>query len=166
MSKSNGPSRKEIYSKKLRDPRWQRKRLEIMERDSFTCQSCYDNESTLNVHHTYYEYGNDPWDYPEGSLITLCERCHEIETKDGKHYKDYLVRQLCTKGFLSGHMHAFANIIAASDFFGSGGGNDPRLAAFEYFMRSEEAQHTVHQMMLDEIREKVFQGAGAGNESA
>lgn len=31
------------YSQKLRDPRWQKKRLEILERDSFTCQHCHDH---------------------------------------------------------------------------------------------------------------------------
>ncbi len=64
------------YSEKRRDPRWQRKRLEIMGRDDFTCQQCGSTTSTLNVHHRYYEPGRDPWDYPNGALITLCEDCH------------------------------------------------------------------------------------------
>lgn len=64
------------YSEKLRDPRWQRKRLEVMERDGFACQNCGDNEKTLNVHHHYYEKGKSPWDYPESALATLCEDCH------------------------------------------------------------------------------------------
>ncbi len=65
------------YSDKLRDPRWQKMRLEIMGRDTFTCRLCYDSESTLNVHHLFYDRGAEPWDYPEESLITLCESCHE-----------------------------------------------------------------------------------------
>jgi len=68
------------YAEKLRDPRWQKKRLEIMSRDEFTCCNCYDAESTLNVHHHYYEKGKNPWDYPNSALATLCESCHkEIE---------------------------------------------------------------------------------------
>lgn len=43
------------YYEMLKDPRWQKKRLEIMERDEFACRDCGDKESTLNVHHTYYE---------------------------------------------------------------------------------------------------------------
>lgn len=65
------------YSEKLRDPRWQRKRLEIMERDHFTCRLCGDASSTLNVHHLRYRKGHDPWDYNENYLVTTCETCHE-----------------------------------------------------------------------------------------
>lgn len=69
--------KKQEYWKKLQDPRWQKKRLEIMERDEFTCRCCDDNESTLNVHHAYYVKGRDPWEYPCFSLTTLCKNCHE-----------------------------------------------------------------------------------------
>jgi len=39
---------KVTYAEKLKDPRWQKKRLEIMERDEWTCQWCVDSESPLN----------------------------------------------------------------------------------------------------------------------
>jgi hypothetical protein len=65
------------YTEKLKDPRWQRKRLEIMERDDFRCCECGDKDSTLNVHHLYYEKGNDPWDYANCFLKCLCASCHE-----------------------------------------------------------------------------------------
>lgn len=67
------------YSEKLKDPRWQKKRLVILERDEFTCQSCFDSESTLNIHHKVYNKGKDPWDIDDCCLITLCEHCHENE---------------------------------------------------------------------------------------
>lgn len=66
-----------MYSERLKDPRWQKKRLQIMERDRFTCRLCSDTETTLNVHHLFYEKGADPWDYPDSSLLTVCEPCHE-----------------------------------------------------------------------------------------
>ena len=69
------------YADLLKDPRWQKKRLEIMKRDYFTCQSCGDDKSTLNVHHAYYENGKKPWEYPDDSLITWCEDCH-VERKE------------------------------------------------------------------------------------
>ena len=65
------------YVEKFKDPRWQKKRLEIMERDDFTCTICGNSEKTLNVHHGYYERGKQPWDYPDIALKTLCEDCHE-----------------------------------------------------------------------------------------
>ena len=70
---------KKNYSDKLKDPRWQRKRLEILERDNWHCQNCFDGESTLHVHHRRYFYGKDPWDYENHLLLTLCENCHEDE---------------------------------------------------------------------------------------
>lgn len=68
--------RKPMYYELLRDPRWQRKRLEIMERADFACEYCDDTASTLNVHHLYYEKNHHPWDYPSEALICICEDCH------------------------------------------------------------------------------------------
>lgn len=65
------------YSEKLKDPRWQKKRLEIMQRDEFACRNCGEDKDTLNVHHGYYERGLDPWEYPDDTLHTLCEKCHQ-----------------------------------------------------------------------------------------
>jgi len=67
------------YSEKLKDPRWQKKRLEILERDQWMCQHCYDTKSTLSVHHLYYESSRDPWDYDDAALVTLCNDCHQFE---------------------------------------------------------------------------------------
>ena len=72
------------YSEKLRDPRWQQKRLKVMERDQFTCRDCGDSESELQVHHCFYEKGG-PWETADNLLLTLCSECHsdrqEVETK-------------------------------------------------------------------------------------
>jgi hypothetical protein len=65
------------YGELLRDPRWQRKRLEIMQRDGFGCAECRSATRTLNVHHRYYEKGRAPWEYPDAAFVTLCEDCHE-----------------------------------------------------------------------------------------
>ena len=64
------------YYEKLRSPQWQRKRLEIMERDDFTCRSCGSTDNPLNVHHKTYRKNTDPWDYDDKNFITYCEDCH------------------------------------------------------------------------------------------
>lgn len=71
--------RKSPYSDLLRHPRWQKKRLEIMQRDGFGCQWCLATDKTLNVHHLYYAPGRAPWEYEDGSLVTICEDCHSAE---------------------------------------------------------------------------------------
>lgn len=76
------------YAEKLRDPRWQRKRLEILQRDDFTCRYCGSKDETLHVHHLQYQWGKDPWDYHSGHLLTLCATCHETESamrKESEH---------------------------------------------------------------------------------
>ena len=62
------------YSEKLRDPRWQKKRLKVMERDKFTCQMCGSTKKTLNIHHLRYH--GEPWNTPLKYLKTICEDCH------------------------------------------------------------------------------------------
>jgi len=65
------------YSEKLKDPRWQKKRLEILSRDEFTCRHCFEDGETLHVHHLVYKRGQNPWEYDNEDLVTLCESCHE-----------------------------------------------------------------------------------------
>ena len=64
------------YSEKLKDPQWQKKRLEIMSRDGFRCIKCESESNTLTVHHFYYISGRQPWEYPNASMHTLCRQCH------------------------------------------------------------------------------------------
>lgn len=45
------------YSDKLKSPKWQKKRLEIMRRDKFRCRLCKDEETQLSVHHKEYING-------------------------------------------------------------------------------------------------------------
>lgn len=77
------------YAEKLKDPRWQKKRLEIMERAGFKCEACGDSKETLHVHHGYYERGFDPWDYEDATLWCLCASCHELLAADLRnlHYE-------------------------------------------------------------------------------
>lgn len=65
------------YSKKLQNPNWQKKRLEILSRDNFQCISCGSNDKELHVHHRWYQFGKEIWDYPDSCFETLCHECHE-----------------------------------------------------------------------------------------
>lgn len=105
--------RSKTYSEKLRDPRWQKVRLRVLERDDWHCQDCFDGESTLHVHHLYYEQNRDPWDYPLDAFVTLCESCHEVETTHRLSAERALVRALRAKGFLSIDIEEVAEGIAA-----------------------------------------------------
>jgi len=80
------------YSEKLRDPRWQRKRLELFQRDNFKCRRCGDSKKEIQIHHLVYRKGLQPWEYPENAMITLCVVCH----KEAEELRDYVCLQLGT----------------------------------------------------------------------
>ena len=65
------------YQSDLMDPRWQRKRLEIFQRDGFQCLRCWAVDRTIVVHHRIYHLR--PWDCPDFDLETLCDACHHKE---------------------------------------------------------------------------------------
>lgn len=67
------------YVEKLKDPRWQKKRLEVLEAGGWKCASCSDSKATLHVHHRQYFKGREPWEYEAGQLEVLCENCHALE---------------------------------------------------------------------------------------
>jgi len=115
------------WFEQLKDPRWQKKRLEIMNRDRFECICCGEDKGLqLHVHHTYYGKGKAPWEYPDDSLETLCEECHKMKKdiddkfseslkifaieKAGYHDKNYL------RGIIDGNrvIDAVNNSVAIS----------------------------------------------------
>jgi hypothetical protein len=96
------------YSDKLKDPRWQKKRLEVFERDGWCCQCCGDSESPLNVHHKYYNKNKNPWEYQLEELMTLCDQCHEVEYNDRYGDEKDLLVMIKAAGFLSNDVHILA----------------------------------------------------------
>jgi 5-methylcytosine-specific restriction endonuclease McrA len=64
------------YKELLKDPRWQKKRLEVFERAGWKCEWCGAKDNTLHIHHKYYDFQLKPWEYPSESLACLCEDCH------------------------------------------------------------------------------------------
>ena len=87
-------------NKLWKDPRWQKKRLEILERDGWKCRICEDSKKTLHVHHCFYNKKFKPWEYPKDcGLITLCEDCHKVEHEERKNAEEDLVSILEYKSF-------------------------------------------------------------------
>lgn len=95
------------YGEQLLDPRWQRRRLDIMQRDEFKCVECGDATKTLHVDHRVYFKGRLAWEYPDDELQTLCKDCHRSVTGLRREL-ELLVAQLderhldCLVGYASG----------------------------------------------------------------
>lgn len=64
------------YSDKLKSPKWQRKRLEVLQRDDFKCRLCGNTEIELQIHHL--KYSGEPHEAPLENLITYCKVCHQV----------------------------------------------------------------------------------------
>lgn len=79
-----------LYKEKLLHPKWQKKRLIILQRDGFKCTLCGDDQTTLHVHHEGYEGYKNPWDYEDDKLKTLCSDCHLLITAHGQDDIRYL----------------------------------------------------------------------------
>jgi len=69
------------YSEKLKDPRWQRRRLEVLSAANWKCEFCGDDTEPLHVHHT--KYSGEPWDAPAKDLVALCASHHQQIAVDG-----------------------------------------------------------------------------------
>lgn len=144
---------KKTYSEKLRDPRWQKKRLEILSRDEFTCRNCGDTETTLHVHHKYYERNLEPWEYPEEALITLCEICHESEEvalKEGsmifmEHYRKSPFMAMDLESIGIAFQSASTPLCHVSDVV---------VSAMEYFLSTPELQREMVDRYFEYLRKR------------
>ena len=108
----NKEARRTAYGEKLKDPRWQKQRLRILERDGWACQLCFNTESTLHIHHLYYEVGFEPWEYPAEALVTLCESCHTDEGEARPTEEKALLQMLRQKGFLANDLMCLSDGIS------------------------------------------------------
>ena len=104
------------YSKKLSNPQWQRKRLEILQRDKWMCTCCHDATNELQIHHLDYIPGIEPQDYPDDMLTTLCINCHNKEQGREK-METHLATTLKMKGFLLSDLLGLSCLIDTNDQF-------------------------------------------------
>lgn len=105
---SNTQDRRSAYLEKLRDPRWQKRRLQIFERDGWCCQFCGAADKTLHVHHRWYDPG-EPWESGDTALVTVCEPCHELEGRRSTF--DALLLSALRKHFSSGDIGWLAMVL-------------------------------------------------------
>jgi len=99
MSKTYTLAQKKYYEK-LKDPRWQKRRLFILERDEWKCRCCENGDKTLTVHHLWYKKGKEPWDYTDEALVTLCEDCHETEREFRQDLEVWLIQEIKKRLFV------------------------------------------------------------------
>lgn len=80
------------YKEQLLDPRWQQKRLNILNRDNWKCIFCGDTDTTLHVHHN--SYSGLAWEAPDSELTSVCKHCHILITFFNKEWKSFKVLKI------------------------------------------------------------------------
>lgn len=60
-------------------------REKMFARDNYTCQCCLRKGGKLNMHHIQNFSSDVDGRYDESNVITLCEDCHSISSKDSFH---------------------------------------------------------------------------------
>ena len=82
------------FSNAYSDPRWQKLRLRVFERDNYTCQFCGNTSIQQHAHHKWYRDGLLAYQYELKELITLCSICHQkthdIQEKELKKASQFL----------------------------------------------------------------------------
>lgn len=68
-------SRAKTYSEKLMHPKWVALRRRLFSLYGEQCSWCGATKR-LQIHHKFYEWDREPWDYPEETLEILCVDCH------------------------------------------------------------------------------------------
>jgi len=63
----------EEHKQLLIDPRWQKKKSDICNRDGWKCVKCGKKTESLHVHHLIYPPSGLPWDIADIYLQTLCK---------------------------------------------------------------------------------------------
>jgi hypothetical protein len=110
------------YFEKLKDPRWQRKRLELLEAANWQCQHCSAASKTMHVHHNFYRSKADPWDYPNHAFAALCEDCHQAAEVDRKELKE-CIESIYDAEFPLFNLHAAIGLLRGLRMFNKIGVN-------------------------------------------
>lgn len=109
---------KKSYSDLLKSPKWQKKRLQILKRDKWKCKLCGDEETMLQIHHKEYINGQDPWNYDNSLLVTLCSDCHLEVEKLKKEYPDIYfdnIKIYKSNNWIEGSRIMFVSIFGSCD---------------------------------------------------
>jgi len=65
------------YQAQLKQPEWQRRRMEMLERADCRCQHCDTRDESLEIHHHHYVPSRFAWEYTDDELMVLCKSCHQ-----------------------------------------------------------------------------------------
>lgn len=124
------------YAQQLKHPKWQKKRLEVLEAAGWACEWCGDTETTFHVHHKQYRKGAMAWEYAREELAALCEKCHS-EEHEAKKELDALLAEMDVTSVK--RMVGYAKALFAMSRWDREEGNDGLTFQFGSYEEAEGA---------------------------
>ena len=81
------------FAAKFKDPRWLRRREEIIAAADYQCQDCGATDTdALDVHICYFEQGREPWEYPDEAYRCVCTEDRAIRRPLEKELRQIFAR--------------------------------------------------------------------------
>lgn len=117
------------YAEKLKDPRWQRRRLELLEAANWKCCECQSADKTLHVHHNFYRSRTQPWDYPAYAFRVVCEDCHAAAETQKRELSELIEQQYA----IDYSIEQIIGFLKASNMLGTGGEKNASLRGYGQF---------------------------------
>lgn len=134
------------YSDKLKNPKWQKKRLEILNLHGFKCEKCGCEEKELHVYHRFYLKGREVWQYDNDVFQVLCCDCHEKEHE--KEEKTTIIEVIPEK---------YKELIFNIESFGNVDFNN--INCFINLIESEESFNEIFRLLANAINSSWFNQA-------
>jgi hypothetical protein len=119
------------YSQKLKDPRWQRRRLQVLEAANWKCERCEAADKTLHVHHNFYRSKSEPWEYPSHAFAALCEECHELAEVDRRELQS-CIESIYEAEFAAVNLHSALGLLKGLRMFNALGTNPKHTEQIGY----------------------------------
>ena len=86
------------YASQIKDERWTAFAAGIRKQRNF-CECCRRSGIVLQVHHLFYEFNRNLWDYDGDEVIVLCESCHKDIHEQLKQFRKHVFRYLNGQSF-------------------------------------------------------------------
>lgn len=93
MKTTSTIANKSIYQDQLRSPEWAARSLKKRQ-DQPYCSYCKRGNVSLNVHHIFYDWDRNLWEYDDSELVVCCEVCHEAMTKELQSFRKHVFGKL------------------------------------------------------------------------
>lgn len=87
------------YKGKLSDDRWITFSNAVKEQRDHFCECCRQKKPILNVHHVWYDWDKEPWEYNDDAVVVLCTQCHHELHVELQKFRRFVFRHLNPQTF-------------------------------------------------------------------